>query len=99
MREVAQGMVYEVAFHGKPWVELRPRRTVRKPAPGSQAAFQGSLAITLDDSFEGLPPKSRTNAVGVEFRAVERSVGGFMASKADRVKLTYIHNIAGLLKI
>ncbi|HEY6736591.1 MAG TPA: hypothetical protein VI322_02635 [Candidatus Saccharimonadia bacterium] len=50
MKEVAAGMVYEVTFHGKPWVELRPTRAVRRLAPGSVAAFRASLAFTLPGS-------------------------------------------------
>jgi len=51
MKEVAKGTVYQVTYHGKPWVELHPST---KPAlnirAGSPEAFRESLGITLSST-------------------------------------------------
>jgi hypothetical protein len=48
MKEVAKGTVYQVTYHGKPWVELHPvTKPTLKIRAGSQVAFRESLGITL----------------------------------------------------
>ena len=47
LHEVARGTTYEVTFHGKPWVELRPKQSARRPAAGSAEAFRASLEVKL----------------------------------------------------
>ena len=54
MKEVAKGAVYQVTYHGKPWIELHPGTTdpIGKRV-GSPEAFKESLSVTLSSS--GLP--------------------------------------------
>ena len=48
MKEVANGTVYQVTYHGKPWVELHPGIEGKNSAPvGSPMAFRESLKIHL----------------------------------------------------
>lgn len=47
MKEVAQGTVYRVTYHGKPWIELHPGIKPQGPSAGSMDAFQQSLQIEL----------------------------------------------------
>jgi antitoxin (DNA-binding transcriptional repressor) of toxin-antitoxin stability system len=66
MKEVAKGTVYQVTYHGKPWVELHP---VSKPAlntrAGSPEAFRESLDITL--SSTQLPTKPDYKAIRKQY--------------------------------
>lgn len=48
MKEVSRGSVYQVTYHGKPWVELHPGTKLPQKTPaGSAQAFQESLMINL----------------------------------------------------
>lgn len=57
MKEVAKGTIYQVTFHGKPWVELHPGS---KPSlsvrAGSPRAFRESLSTTLSSTQLPLKP-------------------------------------------
>ena len=56
MKEVAKGTVYQVTYHGRPWVELHPgvKLSLRAQA-GSPEAFRESLAFKYSDT--SLPEK------------------------------------------
>ena len=56
MKQAAKGVIYQITFHGKPWVELHPgvKRPAKAPV-GSLAAFRESLRFSL--SGEHLPTK------------------------------------------
>lgn len=47
MKEVAEGTVYQVTYHGKPWVELHPSGGRQGTRVGSIEAFEQSLQIRL----------------------------------------------------
>ena len=56
MKEVAKGAIYQVTYHGKPWVELHPgSKPGTQIKAGSPMAFRESLKITL--SSKQLPAK------------------------------------------
>jgi antitoxin (DNA-binding transcriptional repressor) of toxin-antitoxin stability system len=47
MKEVAKGTIYQVTYHGKPWVELHPGSMQSGPRLGSVEAFRESLRTEL----------------------------------------------------
>lgn len=48
MKDAAKGVVYQITYHGKPWVELRPSaKSNTRTAAGSPEAFRESLEISL----------------------------------------------------
>lgn len=56
MKEVAKGTVYQITFHGKPWVELHPGVASKNLPAGSVEAFRKSLLIELPSSKLPLKP-------------------------------------------
>lgn len=58
MKEVAKGTIYQVTYHGKPWVKLYPDSKPHSSAhAGSHESFKESLLITL----KGTKLSSKTN--------------------------------------
>ncbi len=48
MKEVAKGSVYQVTYHGKPWVGLHPSvKSSYSSRAGSPEAFHESLGISV----------------------------------------------------
>ena len=47
MKEVARGTIYQVTYHGKPWIELHPGTKQTDAPAGSAEAFRQSLQVEL----------------------------------------------------
>ncbi len=47
MKEAAKGTIYQITYHGKPWVELHPGSKQPSAYSGSVEAFRKSLETKL----------------------------------------------------
>ncbi len=72
MKEVAKGTIYQVTYHGKPWIELHPGTKQEDAPAGSAEAFRQSLHIVLKSTQ--LPEQPNYKALRKQYIANKYSV-------------------------